>query len=85
MDLEDHYCVRWKGMNHPFPGQVPSMYCSFEGFHSNIVNALEDLKSDETFVDVTLSCEGETIQVNIHYSVSSTKDIDDTSILFGII
>lgn len=44
MDLEDHYCVRWKG------------------FHSNIVNALEDLKSDEAFVDVTLSCSGETIQ-----------------------
>ena len=36
----------------------------FQGFHSNIVNALEDLKSDETFVDVTLSCEGETIQVD---------------------
>ena len=45
----------------------------FPGFHSNIVNALEDLKSDETFVDVTLSCEGETIQVDINYSVQSTK------------
>ena len=33
------------------------------GFHSNIVLALEDLKSDEEFVDVTLSCEGQTIQV----------------------
>ena len=47
----------------------------FPGFHSNIVNALEDLKSDETFVDVTLSCEGETIQVNINYSVESTKHL----------
>ena len=35
---------------------------SSTGFHSNIVTALEDLKSDEAFVDVTLSCEGETIQ-----------------------
>lgn len=48
----------------------------FQGFHSNIVNALEDLKSDETFVDVTLSCEGETIQVDINYSVESTKHLN---------
>ena len=33
------------------------------GFHTNIVSALEDLKSDEEFVDVTLSCEGKTLQV----------------------
>ena len=37
--------------------------CEFSGFHSNIVSALEDLKTDEAFVDVTLSCDGETIQV----------------------
>ena len=57
--------------------QVKSHQCiaHFEGFHSNIVNALEDLKSDETFVDVTLSCEGETIQVNINYSLESTKHL----------
>jgi len=42
--VEEHYCVRWKG------------------FHSNIVTALEDLKTDEEFVDVTLSCDGRTIQ-----------------------
>ena len=33
------------------------------GFHSNIVSALEDLKTDEAFVDVSLSCDGHTIQV----------------------
>ena len=75
MDLEDHYCVRWKGKSWQFVGQVPSIFSSFPGFHSNIVNALEDLKSDETFVDVTLSCEGETIQVNINYSSESTKHL----------
>ena len=40
------------------------IYFPLVGFHSNIVSALEDLKSDESFVDVTLSCDGETIQVN---------------------
>ena len=45
----------------------------FQGFHSNIVNALEDLKSDETFVDVTLSCEGETIQVDTNYIFRALK------------
>ena len=35
------------------------------GFQSNIVTALEDLKNDESFVDVTLSCDGETIQVEV--------------------
>ena len=42
------------------------------GFHSNIVNALEDLKSDEAFVDVTLSCDGETIQVGGYFSMKLT-------------
>lgn len=38
-------------------------YCvRWKGFQSNIVSALEDLKNDESFVDVTLSCDGETIQ-----------------------
>merc|ERR1719187_2919000 len=38
-------------------------YCvRWKGFHSNIVTALEDLKTDEEFVDVTLSCDGQTIQ-----------------------
>ncbi|XP_023346068.1 broad-complex core protein isoforms 1/2/3/4/5 [Eurytemora carolleeae] len=38
-------------------------YCvRWKGFHSNILTALEDLKSDEEFVDVTLSCEGKTLQ-----------------------
>lgn len=42
---------------------VEEHYCvRWKGFHSNIVSALEDLKSDEAFVDVTLSCDGETIQ-----------------------
>ena len=56
-----------------FQAKYPRYIPHFQGFHSNIVNALEDLKSDETFVDVTLSCEGETIQVdiNINYSLSS--------------
>ena len=56
-----------------FPAKSPRYIPLFQGFHSNIVNALEDFKSDETFVDVTLSCEGETIQVdiNINYSLSS--------------
>ena len=56
-----------------FQVKSPRYIPHFQGFHSNIVNALEDLKSDETFVDVTLSCEGETIQVdiNINYSLSS--------------
>ena len=56
-----------------FQAKSPQYFPHFPGFHSNIVNALEDLKSDETFVDVTLSCEGETIQVDINYSVQSTK------------
>ena len=30
------------------------------------MSALDDLKSDESFVDVTLSCDGETIQVAFH-------------------
>ena len=58
-----------------FQAKSPQYFPHFPGFHSNIVNALEDLKSDETFVDVTLSCEGETIQVNINYSVESTKHL----------
>jgi len=38
-------------------------YCvRWKGFHSNIVSALEDLKTDEAFVDVSLSCDGHTIQ-----------------------
>jgi len=38
-------------------------YCvRWKGFHTNIVSALGDLKSDEEFVDVTLSCEGKTLQ-----------------------
>lgn len=42
---------------------VEEHYCvRWKGFHSNIVTALEDLKTDEAFVDVTLSCDGETIQ-----------------------
>eukprot|EP00092_Neocalanus_flemingeri_P094534 GFUD01120223.1.p1 GENE.GFUD01120223.1~~GFUD01120223.1.p1 ORF type:complete len:487 (+),score=111.09 GFUD01120223.1:215-1675(+) len=42
---------------------VEEHYCvRWKGFHSNIVSALEDLKTDEAFVDVTLSCDGETIQ-----------------------
>lgn len=42
---------------------VEEHYCvRWKGFHSNIVTALEDLKTDEAFVDVTLSCSGETIQ-----------------------
>ena len=59
---EELYCVRWKGRV-----KMVSCVCKFtgiiSGFHSNIVSALEDLKSDESFVDVTLSCEGEMIQV----------------------
>lgn len=35
------------------------------------MTALEDLKSDESFVDVTLSCDGETIQVRTFYLVFS--------------
>jgi len=34
----------------------------WQGFHSNIINSLEDLKSVEDFVDVTLSCEGKTFK-----------------------
>jgi len=42
---------------------VEEHYCvRWKGFHSNIVTALEDLKTDEAFVDVTLSCAGETLQ-----------------------
>merc|ERR1719187_810726 len=38
-------------------------YCvRWKGFHSNIVTALEDLKTDEEFVDVTLSCDGRMLQ-----------------------
>ena len=59
----------------PFQAESRQYSPYFPGFHSNIVNALEDLKSDETFVDVTLSCEGETIQVDINYSVKSTKHL----------
>lgn len=42
---------------------IEEHYCvRWKGFHSNIVTALEDLKTDEEFVDVTLSCDGRTIQ-----------------------
>ena len=46
---------------------------SSPGFHSNIVSALDDLKSDESFVDVTLSCDGETIQVRLEFSGTFTN------------
>ena len=73
MDLEDHYCVRWKGRNLSGSVELPVNYFSlFSGFHSNIVNALEDLKSDEAFVDVTLSCDGETIQVGGYFYMKLT-------------
>ena len=42
---------------------VPKIIAFNLGFHSNIVSALEDLKTDEAFVDVSLSCDGHTIQV----------------------
>ena len=45
------------------------------GFHSNIVTALEDLKTDEAFVDVTLSCDGETIQVREKELLINFEDI----------
>lgn len=65
MDLgEEHYCVRWKGYFHDF-SLAEFNIGWFSGFQSNIVSALEDLKNDESFVDVTLSCDGETIQVMI--------------------
>ena len=80
MDLgEEHYCVRWKGKQRHrcleifefslllFLAPSDLIYFPLVGFHSNIVSALEDLKSDESFVDVTLSCDGETIQVGIQY------------------
>ena len=39
------------------------------------MTALEDLKTDESFVDVTLSCDGETIQVvNICWDLSVSDD-----------
>jgi hypothetical protein len=42
---------------------IEEHYCvRWKGFHSNILTALEDLKTDEEFVDVTLSCDGRTIQ-----------------------
>ena len=47
----------------------------FSGFHSNIVTALEDLKTDEAFVDVTLSCDGETIQVREKELLINFEDI----------
>lgn len=43
--------------------EMEEHYCvRWKGFHSNIVSALEDLKSDEEFVDVTLSCDGRMLQ-----------------------
>ena len=63
MDLgEEHYCVRWKGYFTDFC-LTKFHFGELSGFQSNIVSALEDLKNDESFVDVTLSCDGETIQV----------------------
>ena len=44
---------------------VPKIIAFNLGFHSNIVSALEDLKTDEAFVDVSLSCDGHTIQVSL--------------------
>jgi len=42
---------------------IEEHYCvRWKGFHNNIVSALEDLKTDEEFVDVTLSCDGKTLQ-----------------------
>ena len=61
--VEEHYCVRWKGELKAKMRKNLTRKCEFSGFHSNIVSALEDLKTDEAFVDVTLSCDGETIQV----------------------
>ena len=60
--VEEHYCVRWKGEKH-FLEKSEKKKRIIAGFHSNIVTALEDLKTDEAFVDVTLSCAGETLQV----------------------